>query len=114
MPSFSIVEHEPLFDSDFSLRNVPVAFQIDFFILETTPGSFDKDIVYPSPFSVHADGDVVMFKDTGKILRGELHPLVGVEDFRGAIEANSFLQSLDTEGVVHCVRELPGEYFSAI
>lgn len=96
MPSLSIVENEPIYDSYFSLRNILVGFQIDFFILDAAPQSFDKDIIHPPPFPVHADGNVVKFQDTGKILGSKLYPLVSVENLRGAIEVDSFLKSLYT------------------
>jgi hypothetical protein len=51
-------------------------------IFKTSPESFNKDIINPSALGIHADLDVIIFEDTGKVSTGKLSTLVGIEHLR--------------------------------
>jgi hypothetical protein len=64
-----------------------VGAKIDLLILDRPPEPFDKDVVAPRSFAVHAHGDAVVEQDPGEGDAGELASMVGVEDFGPAISA---------------------------
>ena len=66
-----------------------VGSQIDLLVFDAAPQPLDEDIVPPSPFAVHADGDAVAGEHAGEGRAGELRALVGVEDFRPAVRAKA-------------------------
>jgi len=43
-----------------------VGSQIDLLVFDAAPQPFNEDVVPPSPFAVHADGDAVVGEDAGK------------------------------------------------
>ncbi len=49
-----------------------IGMQIHFFILDALPEAFDKDIVAPGAFAVHADLDTVLLHQVDKGSAGEL------------------------------------------
>ena len=65
------------------------------------------------PFAVHADGDVVVLQNVGKILARELRSLVGVEDLRDA-KGKSLFEGLHAKGGVEGKRYLPGKHVPAV
>src|SRR5215472_7614621 len=54
--------------------------QIDPFVLHGPPQALDKDIVVAAPASVHADLNPVIPQHLGKLVAGELHALISIED----------------------------------
>ena len=66
-------------------------------MLDRPPEPLDKDVVLAAPPTIHADGDPVVLEGLGKVVAGKLSPLVGVEDIRPAVAAQSLLKGLDTE-----------------
>jgi hypothetical protein len=71
--------------------------QINFFILYALPEAFDKDVVAPGSFPVHADPNTMLLQQVDKVFAGELTDLVGIEDFRGAVGLNRGLDRLEAE-----------------
>src|ERR1700749_4922876 len=71
--------------------------QIDPFVLHGPPQALDKDIVVAAPASVHADLDPVIPQHLGKLVAGELRPLIGIEDAGLAEPSEGLAQRLDTE-----------------
>ena len=57
------------------ISNAVVGVQVDMLVLHRAPESFDKDVVHPPSFAVHADCNVVGLQDTSELFAGEL--LVG-------------------------------------
>src|SRR5260370_13657021 len=78
-----------------------VSSQIDLLIFYAAPQSFDEHIVPPSPFAVHANGDVVLGEHAGEGRAGKLRALLGVEHVRPAVRSQSILNGLDAEGRLH-------------
>ena len=56
--------------------------QVDLFVLEGAPESFDEDVVPSAAPPVHADLDAVLEQAPGEGGAGELTALIGVEDGR--------------------------------
>ena len=46
----------------------------DLLVFDAAPQPFDEHVVAPSPFAVHADGNIVAGKQTGERRAGELCP----------------------------------------
>src|SRR5665213_3172026 len=57
-----------------------IGVKVNVFILHAAPQSFDKNIVHPAPFTIHAHAHTVVFQHVGKVLCGELTALIGVEN----------------------------------
>lgn len=74
--------------------------QIDLLVLDRFPNPLDEDIVPPSPFSIHADFDVILDEQLRESHAGELRALVRIEYLRLAIACQRLLDSLNTEGRV--------------
>src|SRR5438034_206221 len=79
------------------LGYVVVSPQIHLLVFDAAPEPLDKDIIPPSPFAVHADGDVVVDQHAGEGLARELRALIRVEDLRPAVLRERLLQHLDAE-----------------
>ena len=107
-----VVELEIFFQALFCIIYSVVGVEINFFIFDTAPESFNKDVITPAAFSVHADLDVVIFQHVGKFQAGDLAALVGVEDFRPAITIDSPLYRLDAKFFSQRVRQSPRQYLS--
>ena len=54
--------------------------QVDPFVLHGPPQALDEDVVVAAPAAVHADRDPVIPQHLGKLVAGELRPLIGIED----------------------------------
>ena len=54
--------------------------QVDPFVLHGPPQTLDEDVVVAAPASIHADRDPVIPQHLGKLVAGELRPLIGIED----------------------------------
>ena len=59
-----------------------VVIDVYFFIFDTAPEAFNKDIIPGSATTLQTDGDSVWLQLTGEFIIGELHPLVSIEYFR--------------------------------
>ncbi len=61
------------------LQAIVKGVQIDTFILQATPQSFNEHIVHPPTLAVHGDFDAPILQRRGKIKAGELATLIGVK-----------------------------------
>ena len=75
---------------------------IDLLVFDALPESFDEHVVPPRPFSVHADLDAVVRQEARELLAGELAPLVGIEDGRGAMPGDGLLRAVTTNSDRRC------------
>lgn len=53
--------------------------QINFLVFDTAPYTFNKHVVAPTTFPIHADLDVAVQQFLGESFAGELAALIGVE-----------------------------------
>ena len=56
--------------------------QVHVLVLDAAPQTLDEHVVHPSALAIHADRDGVTLEHVGERVRGELAPLVGIEDLR--------------------------------
>ena len=105
-------------EAEVSLKPCPqicdavVGVQINMLVLHRAPEPFNKDVVHPSSFAIHADRNVVRLQDTGELFTGELTPLVGVEDLGPAVFCNGLFQSVGAKVCGHGVRQPPRQDFA--
>jgi len=109
-----IVESEIGCKSPLQCTEILVTLQINVFVLYRSPEPFDMHVVPPPPSAIHADPDSMVLKYLREAVRGELTPLVGVEDGGCSISFQSFFQCFFTEPTVHAVGNPPGKYLAAI
>src|SRR3978361_1279781 len=109
----TIVEVEVAPDRCARLGRCVVSPEINLLVFDATPQPLDKDVVPPSPFAVHADGDPVFDQDASEFRAGELAALIGVEDIRLAVASQSVFKRLDAERRLHCDRYAPRQYATA-
>ena len=62
MRTAAIVKVEIPINRASRLTDCFVGSQIDFLVFDAAPKPFDKHIVPPGPFAIHADGDTVIAK----------------------------------------------------
>ncbi len=87
VPSLKIVIPEILFQPPVTLQPVVGREQVYVLVLYAAPEAFDKYVVQCPSLSVHAQA-YALFRGRGpvaELVRGELAPLVGVEDLRCAM-----------------------------
>ena len=81
-----------------------VVIYVYFFILDTAPEAFYKDIIQGSATAIHTDGDSVLLQLTGEFIIGELHPwsVLNISGFdrcnalSSELIQNSFSRVMDT------------------
>ena len=76
----TVVERQVTFQALLSCADGLIGAQKDLFVFEAFPESFDKHVIPPIPFSIHADPDAVVRQESRELLVGELVALIGVED----------------------------------
>jgi len=81
--------------------------QIQIFILDGAPQSFDKDVIKDPPPSIHADLHPSRQQPTRESTTGKLTSLITVEDLRTPV-GEGLLQRLETERCILGVRQHPG------
>src|SRR5208337_3524289 len=86
-----------------------VALQVDLLVFHGAPESLDDDIVQAPPPSIHREFYAELEQRLGKLCRGKLAPLVGVDDVWDTVLGNRPFHRIRTEGRVQRVRQLPGE-----
>ena len=84
--------------------------QIHLLVFDAAPQPFNKHIIPPSPFTVHADRDLVADEHAGEGATCKLRTLIGVEDLRLAMLCQSFFQRLDAERCLHRDRQPPRQH----
>lgn len=90
-------------------RYAVIGAQIDLFIFDRPPQPFDKDIVPPCAFTVHADLDVGILQRLDEVYGRELAALVRIHDLGLAVATHRFFQGLDAWSGFQRRRQPPGE-----
>lgn len=88
--------------------------QVDVIVFECPPQSLDEDVVEGSARTIHRDRHFSLFQDGGEGFGGELGTLVGVEDFRRAVEGQGLGEGCHAEVGGHGVGHSPGEHFPGV
>ena len=96
MGTAAVVEGEVAADPGRRVRDGVVGVQVDLFVLEGAPESFDEDVVPPAAPPVHADLDAVLEQAPGEGGAGELTALIGVEDGRRPVAGGTIGASART------------------
>ena len=98
MRSFRIIEAVNVAtEGGASFGYICIGSQVNLLIFDCPPETLDEHIVPPSRFAIHADGDLVFYKKTGKRRTRKLTALIGVEDLRLAVPVDRFLNRLDAK-----------------
>ena len=66
------MKFEILSDRRARLADAVVGFEIDLFVFHRSPETFDEDVVAPCAFSIHADLDLLVEENLGKVMAGGL------------------------------------------
>ena len=74
MRSLIVIELEVLWQLEYCIHHRVVVIYVYFFILDTTPEAFNKDIIQGSDTAIHTDDDSVWLQLTGEFIIGELLP----------------------------------------
>lgn len=72
-----------------------IGMQIHLFIFDRLPETFHKDIVSPGSTTIHAQFASSAFHRLDKFFGSELAALIGVDDLRGAVAVECFLQYIN-------------------
>ena len=73
---FGIVEVQVTAERRAGFRHAGIGAQINLLVLDRFPNPLDKHVVSPSPFSIHADLDVILDEHLRESHAGELRALV--------------------------------------
>jgi len=114
MRSFCVVKCKVVSQPQCQVSHAAVSLQIDVLMLETAPESLHEDIVQRPASAIDADADAFTLEHIGEDLTGKLHPLVAVEDLWSARVLQGIFETVDTEGGVQCVAQLPAQDFAAV
>ena len=82
--------------------------QVNVLVLEGPPESLDENVVLATTTAVHADGNLVVFKNLGERVTGKLSPLVCIEDFWCTIAAQGLFKGFDTKSRFQGIGYPPG------
>src|ERR1039458_970749 len=92
-----VVEGEVAGDAGPRLGDGGVRVEVDFFVLDGAPESFDEDVVAPAALPVHADRNALVLEQAGEGGAGKLRALIGVEDLRTPVLRDRLFHGVDTE-----------------
>ena len=95
-----------------ALENIFIVPDVDLFVLDGTPQSFDEDVVEGPTSSVHADGHSIFLEHFYEVVTGKLRPLVCIENFR-LPPAQGVIQSLQAKVSVQSNRNGPRQNVTA-
>src|SRR6266511_2997924 len=76
----TIVKSEIFSQARYGLGRVLVIVQVNLFVFDAAPESFDEDVVQRSTAPIHTDGDFVIFENSSERIACELRSLIRVED----------------------------------
>src|SRR5438132_7845891 len=93
----AVIKVEVAADRSAGVADAFVGPQIHLLVFDAAPQPLDEDVVPPSPFAVHADGDRVFDQHASECRAGELAALIRVEDVGLAVMSESVLKRLDAE-----------------
>jgi hypothetical protein len=82
MKPLPVVEVEVFVQTLDGLGDTFVVVQIDLFVFDAAPEPLNEDVVQCSATSIHTDGDLSLFENTGESAARELNTLIRIEDFR--------------------------------
>ena len=108
MRPFLVIETEILRYSPSKVRNHPIIFEIDVFVLDRAPQPLDKNAVKDASPAIHADlhpGGLPLGRER---LTSELGPLVGIEDLRPTV-LEGLLQRVETKRRLQGIGHHPGQ-----
>ena len=71
--------------------------QVDFLVFHAFPEPFNKDVIDPATFAIHADLDAVALDQVDERRAGKLAALVGIEDLRLSMALNGVLDGFNAE-----------------
>lgn len=77
-----VIEDHVRRQAEHQLAHVAVAVQVNVFVLDAAPKSFNKNIIKSAPAAIHADGDTFALEHTREGVARELRALVAVEYLR--------------------------------
>lgn len=85
---------------------------INAFVFDTFPESFDEDIVDGPAFTIHADSNrgLPFGQQGGRVIPGELAALIWVYDLRQAVDLNGFFDDLAAPLGGHRVADTPVDH----
>src|SRR5499427_1167308 len=106
--TLGVVKVQPGANTGLGFGNRRISMEVDLFVFEAAPQPLDKDVVHAPALAVHADHDAMPLQGAGKVVTGEVAPLVGIEDFRPAMARKRFPERLDAKIGVERVGETPG------
>ena len=92
-----VIEREPPADAPTSFTRRAIRLDENFLVLQAAPQPLDEDIVQKPAFAIHADPDTLGFQLGQERRAGELHALVGVENFRLAMPGASPSRNASTQ-----------------
>src|SRR5690349_18490366 len=87
--------------------------QVDFLVFETTPESFDENVVEDPAAAVHADGDPMLGQEAEPAGAGKLHPLIGVADLGRRVRVQRPPKGAHAEVALQAIAELPSQHETA-
>jgi hypothetical protein len=88
-----VVQVKMVSNGSLCLRYRFIGLEVDLFIFDAVPEAFDKDVVSPSAFAIHADSGILLLESPSKGLTGELTALIGIEDLGRTILGERLIQS---------------------
>ena len=107
MTTLMVVKLKIGFQAISSFRYRVIGIEVDFFVFDAFPGPFNDDVINPSPFSIHADLDLIRSESVGEFCRCELTALVRVENPWGPVSVYGFVKRIQSKSRVHGVRQSP-------
>jgi len=96
-----------------SFAYICIGSQVNLLVFDCPPQALDEHIVPPSRFAIHADGDLVFYKEAGNAHSRKLTAVIGVEDLRLAVPVNRLLNRLDAKIRLKRDRQTPGQNLTA-
>ena len=114
MAPLFVIKRQPLPNICRGLHHRIIRFEIHLLILQAAPQPSHKHIVDPTALAVHTDPDAFVFEHSGKLVAGELAPLITVEYLRCIVSGESVFQRLGAEPRIQAVGEPTAQYFARV
>ena len=113
MKPLAVVEVEVFVQTLDRLRHAFVIVQVNFFIFDAAPQSFNEDVVQGSTTSIHTDGDLALFENAGECVTRKLHTLIRIENLRRGL-CQRLLQRARAEIRFQCGRDFPRQNLTRV
>ena len=91
-----------------------VAPQVDLLVVDRAPEPLDEDVVQGPAAAIHRELHAAGQQGLGKLCRGKLAALIGVEEFRHSVLGNRPLDGVDAAACIDGVRQLPDQHHPAL